>query len=179
MPRNDIAGHRSDIEPTRGANSGRLIRPSGNYTATMRAWERFVSGEPITAEKVEAAVVASWQRSVKCGISPRRREAPLVSGDEFERLRWGHRELLRAASSILTATKELLAGSKSMMLLTGSDGIVLDAVGDTQILDQGQNIHLALGGDWRESAIGTNGIGTAIATGRPTQIHAAEHFCAA
>jgi transcriptional regulator of acetoin/glycerol metabolism len=33
------------------------------------------------------------------------------------------------------------------------------------------------GGDWREHTVGTNGIGTALATGRPAQVHAAEHFC--
>ena len=54
---------------------------------------------------------------------------------------------------------------------------MLEAVGDGRTLEQGQDIHLMQGGDWRESVIGTNGIGTAIATGRPAQVHAAEHFC--
>jgi transcriptional regulator of acetoin/glycerol metabolism len=63
------------------------------------------------------------------------------------------------------------------MLLTNADGVVLDAVGDAQTLEQGQYIHLTQGGDWREDVVGTNGIGTALATGRPAQVHAAEHFC--
>jgi len=54
---------------------------------------------------------------------------------------------------------------------------VLQAVGDMPTLEKGENIHLMSGGDWREDVVGTNGIGTAIATGRPAQIHAAEHFC--
>jgi transcriptional regulator of acetoin/glycerol metabolism len=53
----------------------------------------------------------------------------------------------------------------------------LDAVGDRRTLDQGQDIHLTQGGAWGENVIGTNGIGTALATGRPAQVHAAEHFC--
>jgi len=63
------------------------------------------------------------------------------------------------------------------MLLTNNDGVVLDAVGDRRTLEQGEDIHLTQGGDWREGAVGTNGIGTALATGRPAQVHAAEHFC--
>jgi transcriptional regulator of acetoin/glycerol metabolism len=63
------------------------------------------------------------------------------------------------------------------MLLTNPDGIVLDAVGDHQALDAGQTIHLMQGGDWREDTVGTNGIGTALATRRPAQVHASEHFC--
>ena len=54
---------------------------------------------------------------------------------------------------------------------------MLEAVGDMQTLEQGQDIHLMLGGDWREDVVGTNGIGTALATGRPAHVHAAEHFC--
>src|SRR3981081_2375400 len=34
------------------------------------------------------------------------------------------------------------------------------------------------GADWREAAIGTNGIGTALANRGPVQVYAAEHFCA-
>ena len=41
--------------------------------------------------------------------------------------------------------------------------MVLEAVGDRLTLDQGQDIHLTLGGDWREDVVGTNGIGTALA----------------
>ena len=53
----------------------------------------------------------------------------------------------------------------------------MDAVGDRRTLEQGQDIHLTQGGAWGEDVIGTNGIGTALATGRPAQVHAAEHFC--
>jgi transcriptional regulator of acetoin/glycerol metabolism len=63
------------------------------------------------------------------------------------------------------------------MILTDPHGIVLEAVGDRRTLEQGQDIHLMLGGAWGEDVIGTNGIGTALATGRPAQVHAAEHFC--
>ena len=39
-----------------------------------------------------------------------------------------------------------------------------------------QEIHLELGGDWSEKTIGTNGIGTALKTGKPAYVHATEHF---
>ncbi len=72
---------------------------------------------------------------------------------------------------------DAFSGSRSILLLTNSEGVVLDAVGDRFTLEQGENIHLTRGGDWSEDAVGTNGIGTALATGRPAQVHAAEHFC--
>ena len=38
---------------------------------------------------------------------------------------------------------------------------------NTQTRDAGEKIHLMLGGDWPESAIGTNGIGMALTTHAP------------
>jgi sigma-54 dependent transcriptional regulator, acetoin dehydrogenase operon transcriptional activator AcoR len=101
----------------------------------------------------------------------------VVAGDAFDELRWSHRELRKAASNLLTVTKDLVTASRSIMILTSADGVVLDAVGNTQTLDEGEGIHLIPGADWREAAIGTNGIGTALAVGGPAIVHSAEHFC--
>jgi transcriptional regulator of acetoin/glycerol metabolism len=152
---------------------------SCDAAATMTAWERFVTGESVPARMVTADVVASWKRSAECGIAPEAGEAPVVAaGDAFEDLRWRNREFLKAARGLFTATQDLLIASRSMMILTSADGVVLDAVGNTRTLGEGENIHLMPGGDWREAAIGTNAIGTALANRAPGQVHAAEHFCA-
>jgi len=44
-------------------------------------------------------------------------------------------------------------------------------------LEAARDIHLVEGGNWHEGAVGTNGIGTALAMRLPAQVHAAEHFC--
>ena len=145
---------------------------------TMAAWERFLTGDPTAAIPARNFVVASWMRSQELGINPTGRAAPLVAhGDAVERLRRHHADLVSAAARVFAEVAEMFSGSRSIMLLTNNDGVVLDAVGDRHTLEQGEAIHLARGGDWRENAIGTNGIGTALATGRPAQVHAAEHFC--
>jgi transcriptional regulator of acetoin/glycerol metabolism len=152
---------------------------SRDAAATMRAWERFVTGESVPARTVTADVVASWQRSAECGITPEAGEAPVVAaGDAFEDLRGHNRDFLKAARGLFTATQDLLIASRSIMILTSADGVVLDAVGNTRTLGEGEDIHLMPGADWREAAIGTNGIGTALANRGPAQVHAVEHFCA-
>ncbi len=144
----------------------------------MEAWERFLTGDPNAAIPARNFVVASWLRSQQLGINPTGRSAPLVaSGEAVEHLRRRHADLLSAAAQVFAAVADVFSGSRSIMLLTNNDGVVLDAVGDRRTLEQGENIHLTRGGDWREEAVGTNGIGTALATGRPAQVHAAEHFC--
>ena len=171
MPR-DVAIGRSGA-----GGSARIIRRAAG-SDTMLAWERFLTGDSEAAAPAGHYVVSSWQRSLAFGVDPSGRAAPLVAnGDAFQHLRQRHRDLMGAASAVFTDVVELFAGSRSIMVLTNADGVVLEAVGDMQTLEQGQNIHLMLGGDWREDVVGTNGIGTALATGRPAQVHASEHFC--
>jgi transcriptional regulator of acetoin/glycerol metabolism len=161
-------------------NQVRLPRSRDEHSATTRAWERFVTGDSFPRQTVDAPIIASWQRSADCGISPEAREAPVVVvGNGFEDLQWRYRELRNAATAIFKTTRDLLTASRSMMLLTSADGVILDAAGNTQTLDAGEKIHLMPGGDWREAAIGTNGIGMALATHAPTHVHAYEHFCEA
>ncbi len=144
----------------------------------MEAWERFLTGGANAAMPSGNFVIASWQRSRAHGINPTGRAAPVAaSGERLSRLREDSRLLIAAARSIFDRSAELLAGSRSIMLLTNPDGVVLDVIGDHQTIHQAEAINLAQGGDWREDRIGTNGIGTALATARPAQVHAAEHYC--
>ena len=143
---------------------------------TMLAWERFLAGEPSTS--ASQALIDSWQRSLRSGVSPTAVSAPLaVQGDDVAALLWRHRDLLAAADCLFTATADLFADSHSILLLTNQDGIILKAAGDLRTRAAGEKIHLTIGGDWGEGRAGTNGIGTALATREPTYIHASEHFC--
>ena len=161
----------------RARRTFQIMQRAGS-SKTMRAWERFLSGDASAMVPGANAVVASWLRSQQLGINPSGRAAPLAArGDAMEALRLRHADLLGAAADVFARAAELFGGSGSLMLLTNPEGIVLDTIGDHQTLDDGQDIHLMPGGDWREHTVGTNGIGTALATGRPAQVHAAEHFC--
>jgi sigma-54 dependent transcriptional regulator, acetoin dehydrogenase operon transcriptional activator AcoR len=174
QPIRPLEAYAGDTPTTRPFN----IQHHSEGSDTMRAWERFLTGDPLSIVPGHNVVVASWLRSQQLGINPRGRAAPLAArGDAMEHLRDRHADLLGAASDVFASTAELFGGSRSLMLLTNSEGVVLDAVGDHQTLDAGQDIHLMRGGDWREDTVGTNGIGTALATGRPAQVHASEHFC--
>ena len=154
------------------------IHRQSDSSDTMEAWERFLTGDGSVVIPARNFVVASWLRSQQLGIDPIGRSAPLVAtGAAIRLLRERHAELLAAAEGVFAQAAPMLSGSRSMMLLTNPDGIILDVIGDPFTLEQGEDIHLKPGGDWREAAIGTNGIGTALATARPAQVHASEHFC--
>ena len=143
----------------------------------MRAWEHFVTGEPLAGKTVSKLVLSSWQRSQRAGVEPATRLAPLVArGDALEQLRHRNQDLLWAAQGLFLTSAHLLARSGSMMLLTDPNGVVLEIAGDMNTLESAQGVHLIEGGNWHEDVVGTNGIGTALAMRRPVQVHAAEHF---
>ncbi len=145
---------------------------------TLDAWERFVSGEPVLATAVSKFVLSSWQRSLRCGVEPHARLAPVVArGDALEQLRRRNHDLLWAAQRLFVTTAHLLARSGTIMLLTDPNGVVLEVAGDMRTADAARDIHLFEGGNWHEGAVGTNGIGTALAMRLPAQVHGVEHFC--
>ena len=169
---------KAGLERLRAGRTHGLLAGPADDADTMQAWERFLTGEPGAAVPLGHFVVSSWQRSLASGVDPAGHSAPLAAeGDTVSELRHHHQDMLTAAADIFARTAALFDGSGSMMLLTDPKGVVLEAAGDRQTLQQGERIHLMVGGHWDEAVIGTNGIGTAISTGRPAQVHAAEHFC--
>ena len=161
-----------------GINSAApLLGPSADRQ-TLLAWESFVAGDARAVVPVSKLVLSSWQRSARAGVKPTTRLAPLaVASDKLEPLRRMNRDLLWAAKGLFVNSAHLLECSGSIMMLTDANGVVLEVAGDMRTRETGQEIHLVEGGNWHESAVGTNGIGTALAMKRPVQVHASEHFC--
>ncbi|WP_425429139.1 sigma-54-dependent Fis family transcriptional regulator [Azospirillum thermophilum] len=146
-------------------------------SAIMKAWEDFVSGSRRDGLPVRDVVARSWSRCQGLLVDVRRSSAPVVAADRIEALRRDNRELLRAAAPTLAEAATLLAGTRTVMLITDASGVVLDAVGDQGTLAAAQDISLGRGGRWSETCAGTNGIGTALASRQPVLVHAAEHYC--
>lgn len=141
-----------------------------------QGWEGFIENGTLS-KALRGVVVASWQRSQGLGIPVNRTEAPLAPQGELLERRSTHALLLEAARPALSQASRFLGEANSMIILTDSSGFVLETAGDPRTLDFGQQIHLEIGGCWKEADIGTNAIGTAVAELRPVQIHGLEHFC--
>lgn len=147
------------------------------YREIARAWEAF-HRDGVTSPVVRPAVLASWQRSRQHAIAADRSAAPLLSEAELFRRRRQNMRLLAAARPAMEEARNLLADASSMLILTDPAGTILETEGDARAVDTGHEVKLQRGGLWCEAEIGTNAIGTALASGRPVQIHATEHFCA-
>ncbi|MBK1837249.1 sigma-54-dependent Fis family transcriptional regulator [Azospirillum sp. YIM B02556] len=174
-----LANERVGIGRPAGASSGPAFHALvDGETATMKAWEDFVSGSRRENLPVRDVVIRSWARCQSFLVDARADAAPVVGTDHIEALRRDNRDLLQAAATTLAEAANLLAGTRTVMLITDANGVVLDAAGDRATLTSARDISLACGGQWGETCAGTNGIGTALASKQPVLVQAAEHYCA-
>jgi transcriptional regulator of acetoin/glycerol metabolism len=121
-------------------------------------------------------VAESWQRSLAALVDPELDAPPVVvSGDELDELREQHP--LHAVLPVLRQTLTTIADEAShIMIVTDARGLILWREGAADVRRQADRIALSEGAIWSEDAIGTNGMGTALAADQPVQIHSAEHL---
>lgn len=154
-----------------------LIPRTGDEHAVAASWERFLQNQPIGGSGVRSVVLDSWQRCRSEAVDPASHSAPGAATDRVKQLLWQHQDLCKAARPVLESLREILRESGTLIMLSDQSGTILDLNGENRARSAGEDINLAAGGCWHEDVIGTNAIGTAIATGAPVQIYASEHYC--
>jgi signal transduction histidine kinase len=144
----------------------------------MVAWERFLDSGEMSSDGVRNLIESSWRRCHSAHIDPGRTRAPdPLSGDAFHALQQRYRDLVEASVPIMAQARDLLSESGTMMILTDPTGVILQQEGDPPALEAALDVRLTTGANWSELSSGTNAIGTALSSGQPVQVHAAEHFC--
>jgi len=137
----------------------------------MQARERFLEDGSAEGIGVRDEIRASWVRSRQLAVAADRVEPARVERPHAQSL------LLECARPVLQEVAVELADEPVAMLLTGPQGVVLDRIcGDNSLIRRLDNRRLAPGFTYAESSVGTNGIGTALETRRPTLVLGGEHF---
>lgn len=164
----------------------RYSHPEENANIKAR-WEKFISGSMYPMEggsvpdtHLRMLIQESWLRCQSGNVDPLRYHAndPL-DANHLASLRARHARLIDASTPCMAQARDILSPTGTVMILTDPQGTILDVEGDSssRVQDPLQDARLIPGGLWSESITGTNAIGTALKTGQPVQIHAAEHFC--
>jgi sigma-54 dependent transcriptional regulator, acetoin dehydrogenase operon transcriptional activator AcoR len=138
-------------------------------------WNRFaVENAEIESSAVRPLILESWKRSKDLGVDPLLTQFRSVAADELEHRKLVRADLREAAIPYIKNLYEIIKGSGSLIALTDEDGVVLDILSDDDVQSM-ENSPLP-GTIHTEGIVGTNGIGTALYTGLPLQILAAEHW---
>jgi len=148
-------------------------------TLGKRAWELFLDQRVLDKRLVRAAVADSWQRCLDLHVDPQQDQfASDVPNNFLEERFYQKQQLIRIARPFMIDLHRFFSGSEFQVVLTDEDGLLLEVIGDHQIVSRTREVHLCPGANWSESAMGTNAIGTALVERAPVQIYAWEHFCA-
>ncbi|HEX6460433.1 MAG TPA: GAF domain-containing protein [Thermoleophilaceae bacterium] len=121
-------------------------------------------------------IVESWQRVLATGLEPID-VLPSIEADPSEtRERWLEHPL-GLLSHVLVEPLQLLAEeSNSVVQVTDPSGLTLYLGGPEWLKARAAEMNLVEGARCSETVNGTNGVGTALATGHPVQVFAFEHF---
>ena len=137
------------------------------------AWQQYLDGVP--PAHIPKEIAASWSRArEKYCIDPNLKEPLRVLTPDALEDRRNRDEILKLALPILHEFADIL--SDHVVTYLDQDGWLLALLGDPRIIEQVRDIHFTPGVNWSEESAGTNGPGTALATGQPLEVFASEHF---
>ncbi|WP_018657831.1 GAF domain-containing protein [Actinomadura flavalba] len=156
-----------------GTNADR--RPPPHVCAEPRDLLTLLADAHDRQDALRATIAASWRRSGAHGVDVDVPSAPeALDADRLAESRAAH-----PLEPLLPMVRDLLRGGAAdadqYMVVTDAAGHALWAEGPRRIRAVADRVGLAAGFCWSEASIGTNGIGTALATGRPEYVYAAEH----
>lgn len=144
-------------------------------------WERFNAGLIDISDRRPAYqqfLLNEWQRCTTLGVDVALTVARHLNEEEFrQRVQSGQR-LLDASVPVIQDVGHFLDDIPGLIILTEATGCVLHIKGDARIREQAATRSgIVEGSQWNEASAGTNGMGTALATGKPVHVFATEHFC--
>ncbi len=152
------------------------VRPAGAETIS-EIRRRFLAGAAGEPTSVAKPILRSWQRCAALGLDAGRapRIEPLTRRELRERLE--RVEILRrAARPEIEALHGDARATDGIVVLTDSEGCILDACGSTEFAEKAARVALRPGATWIEAATGTNAIGTALAERREITVLGGEHW---
>jgi len=142
------------------------------------SWARFARAvQAATNGNLPRPYIAdSWRRCRKRGVGQALDNSILlrrIDGDELERRLRAECVLVETAESLLREFSQSMEAVEHVVYMTDRDGIVLCSAGNHQTMIV---YGLMPGFDWSENTMGTNGAGTALATGRPVAVIGPDHY---
>ncbi len=142
------------------------------------AWKTFVNSGEIIAGAVSALIAESWRKCARTGVNPADGTGRIVlQHADLKRLVDQNRVVVSLAKPFMQNLYQFFRSSGFIIVLTDAAGYILESFGDSEPLKNARAINFLPGADWQDISVGTNAIGTALATGAPIQVSGSEHFC--
>lgn len=142
--------------------------------ALEKQWIKFSVSGLADASVVRQVILESWERSRQYGVDPCGGKIKSVSPEYLALLLSQKGKLLRIGLPVIEKLYSFIRGSRSIIILSDENGIILNRTGDPEYLTNAANYEPGI--DYSERTVGTNGIGTCVHLRQPVQIYAHEHY---
>ncbi|WP_066906424.1 GAF domain-containing protein [Millisia brevis] len=166
----DISPDRSGPEPA--VASGDDPR---HYARLLSAVYDAAMGGGRGPARPRTVISDSWGRARVAGVDPDAGAGdigPVVTDLQARRQSSGLASILEH----LVHGLDSVVADDNILVVADATGRVLWRNGANRVLHQADRLGFVEGADWAESAVGTNAIGTALASGRAVQVFSAEHY---
>jgi transcriptional regulator of acetoin/glycerol metabolism len=153
------------------------MRPTSQQLSIRTARRQFFENGCAPHGLVPDTILRSWQRCLGMGLDTA--AAPSIeplSTRELSDIRGRNEELHRLCRSELEALYADACDTNCVVILSNSQGMILDALGSAEFATRAARVALRPGVAWHETTTGTNAIGTALAERRAVEVRGAEHF---
>ncbi len=150
------------------------------YSTIKSIWKKFLCNkqtkEDITNLNID--IYKSWVRSRKNNIDPYKIKSETLSRDLIEKRVVDNYLLISIAHSYMSKLYSFVEGEHFTVVVSDSEGYVLDLVGGTsEVMHESKSYtHLKIGVNRSEAYAGTNGLGTCLFLDKPMQICGPEHY---
>ncbi|OFJ53895.1 GAF domain-containing protein [Mycolicibacterium grossiae] len=120
-------------------------------------------------------IADSWKRLLTRGVDPDRLAPPTVDATGIDALREAS-GLFAVLDDVSRGLDSVIDGGDNILVVADARGRVLWRYGAPRVLGNADRLGFVEGAQWSENAVGTNAIGTALASNRAVQVFSAEHF---
>ena len=135
------------------------------------------NGLPFAAAQLDRDIGDSWSRSIARGLDPRGEpRSAVIAYHEVRQARRDRSDLMRHVRPELELLSTQIAGTNFMAAFASAEGVILDAIMDTEFAESACAKAVRVGSVWTEQIRGTNALGLALHTGRAATVTGAGHF---
>ncbi len=148
------------------------------YQRTLKEWKKFISGDPtIDCSDIPNDILDSWNRCRKIGLdSTGRKIDEVLAKDKLQKLLRRNQEFIEVSLPFMKNLYQFFKGSGFLVALFDAKGLVLEMIGDDDIIQYVKNGNFVLGASLREEHAGTNAVGSVVELKKPIQIFGCQHY---
>lgn len=143
----------------------------------VELWEHFLDRQVLPPGDLRPTILNSWQRCLDLQVNPQGHTPLELSPAQVQNRLQTREEYQDVIQPVITSMEHLADLSKFIVAFTDPEGFILMIHGNEQLGEEVYELNFRIGANWSEQHVGTNAIGTVLATGQPSQVFHAEHFC--